>query len=107
MGGPVGSVDEANRVILVGDAAGQTHPITGGGILQAVVCGEAAGQEAAAAARGCDSALAEYETRCQKEFGVMLARATSRREKMEVEWDQGDLSALLRLCWVGCEGYYY
>ena len=107
VGGPVGSVDEANRVILVGDAAGQTHPITGGGILQAVVCGEAAGQEAAAAARGCDSALAEYETRCQKEFGVMLARATSRREKMEVEWDQGDLSALLRLCWVGCEGYYY
>jgi digeranylgeranylglycerophospholipid reductase len=107
VGGPVRSVDDASRVILVGDAAGQTHPITGGGILQAVVCGDAAGQQAAAAARGCDSAPAEYETRWRNEFGVMLARATSRREKMELEWDRGDLSALLRVCWVGCEGYYY
>ena len=106
VGGPGRPVDEATRVILAGDAAGQTHPITGGGILQAVVCGHAAGQQAAAAARGCDSALAEYEARCRNEFGAMFARATARRETMELEWDRGDLSALLRLCWVGCKGYH-
>jgi len=106
VGGPIKSADDARRIILVGDAAGQTHPITGGGILQAVICGAAAGHQAAAAARGRDSAFADYEARCRNEFGMVLARATSRREKMESEWDRGDLSALLRLCWVGSRNYY-
>jgi digeranylgeranylglycerophospholipid reductase len=106
VGGPVKPSDDATRIILVGDAAGQTHPITGAGILQAVICGGAAGQQAAAAARGCDSAFADYEARCRNEFGAMLTRATSRREKMETEWDGGDLSALLRLCWVGSRDYH-
>lgn len=106
VGGPVKSADDARRIILVGDAAGQTHPITGGGILQAVICGAAAGHQAAAAARGRDSAFADYEARCRNEFGTVLAWATSRREKMETEWDRGDLSALLRLCWVGSRDYH-
>ncbi|HID30189.1 MAG TPA: NAD(P)/FAD-dependent oxidoreductase, partial [Desulfobacterales bacterium] len=52
VGGPLRSIDEGARVILVGDAAGHTHAITGGGIPQAVICGSMAGMAAAACARG-------------------------------------------------------
>ncbi|MFO7678071.1 MAG: NAD(P)/FAD-dependent oxidoreductase, partial [Thermoplasmatota archaeon] len=44
VGGFLQSVKET--VLIVGDAAGQTHPITGGGIPQAVICGRIAGETA-------------------------------------------------------------
>ncbi len=55
-------ITQAN-VVLVGDAAGHTHPITGAGVLQAVVGGRMAGKWAARAVEAEDmSFLQAYES---------------------------------------------
>ena len=64
VGGPLRTV--AKNIVLAGDAAGHTHPITGAGIPQAVVCGKMAGRAAAAAALKDDlSLLGSYEKEWQ------------------------------------------
>ncbi|MBU0705444.1 MAG: geranylgeranyl reductase family protein, partial [Chloroflexi bacterium] len=66
-GGPVPSGDVVARlrvgnVLLVGDAAGHTHPVTGAGIFGAIVSGALAGEAAAKAVTSDDlAALDEYE----------------------------------------------
>ncbi len=60
-GGTVAHLRVGNA-LLVGDAAGHTHPITGAGIFSAVVGGTLAGQAAARALKTGDfAALGEYE----------------------------------------------
>ncbi len=103
MGGPLRTVKD--NVILVGDAAGHTHPITGGGIPQAVVCGRMAGTAAARAALEDDmSNLDAYEIGWQNLFGQELDRAMERRRYMERGWD--DLDRILPRCWVTFREYY-
>ncbi|MFH1242251.1 MAG: NAD(P)/FAD-dependent oxidoreductase [Pseudomonadota bacterium] len=106
-GGPLPSIDEEARIILVGDAAGQTHAITGGGIPQAVICGQMAGRAAAAFAGGDSKALKGYLHEWEGTFGPMLEKAARRRVEMEVEWESGDLAGLLRRSWVACREYYH
>ncbi|MCS6937130.1 MAG: NAD(P)/FAD-dependent oxidoreductase [Candidatus Bipolaricaulota bacterium] len=56
----------ADGVVLVGDAAGQAKPTSGGGIYTGMLCGKIAGEVAAKAALQGDStarALREYEVR--------------------------------------------
>jgi len=70
-----------DRILLVGDAAGQTNPLTGAGIPQAVACGEMAGKWAArSVAAGDEKALAEYEREWRDLFGGYLSRALAARE---------------------------
>ncbi len=107
VGGPLKVFDEAARVLLVGDAAGQTHAITGGGIPQAVICGAMAGEAAAAAAGGDAGAFARYETQWHRAFGAVLEKAVRKREEMESQWYSGDLSQLLRRCWIACREYHH
>ncbi|MDP2661886.1 MAG: NAD(P)/FAD-dependent oxidoreductase, partial [Dehalococcoidia bacterium] len=61
---PVGGPGPVRRdnVLLVGDAAGHTHSITGAGILNGIIAGEMAGRAAARAALSDNlAALDEYE----------------------------------------------
>ncbi len=103
VGGPGRTV--AGNVILVGDAAGQTHAITGGGIPQAVVCGEVAGRVAAAAARDDNlGLLSRYEDEWREIYGDELSRAKRRRELLEAAWS--DLDNVLKRCWVSFPEYY-
>ncbi len=103
VGGPLRTVKD--NVILVGDAAGHTHPITGGGIPQAVVCGRMAGTAAARAALEDDmSNLDAYEIGWQNLFGQELDRAVERRRYMERGWE--DLDRILPRCWVTFREYY-
>ncbi|HEC62847.1 MAG TPA: NAD(P)/FAD-dependent oxidoreductase [Candidatus Acetothermia bacterium] len=64
---PIGpsSRTHAGRVLLVGDAAGQTKPLSGGGLYFLARCAPLAGE---LAAQG-PTALADYQPRWQREIG--------------------------------------
>lgn len=65
----------ADGLILVGDAARQVNPLTGGGILYAMHAGEIAGDVIAKAVQEKDFSkkrLMEYENRWRSEFGERL-----------------------------------
>jgi flavin-dependent dehydrogenase len=103
VGGPLSTV--RGNVMLVGDAAGQTHSITGGGIPQAIICGRIAGRVAAKAIRlGKLEALTEYEEEWLGIFGEELRRAWEKRRFLESQWNE--LDRILKNCWVTFREYY-
>jgi len=94
-----------NNIMLAGDAAGQTHPITGAGVAQAVICGKMAGKWAARAVMEKNlNLITEYENEWIDLYGESQERAFSRRELLESRWD--DLDNVIRKCWVSFRGYY-
>lgn len=93
------------NILLVGDAAGQTHPITGGGIPQAVICGKIAGQEAAKAIKnGNPNSLKAYEVMVRKIYGNEQKRAVVKRKIMEENWE--DLDQRIKTFWPSFREYY-
>ncbi len=93
------------NVMLVGDAAGHTHPITGAGVFQAVVCGRMAGKWAARAVKTDDmECLFEYEKEWRDLFEGTLQRAFNRRQLLEREWER--LEEMIRFCWIAFREYY-
>lgn len=74
------------NAIFAGDAAGLTHPITGGGIAAAVTSGEAAGQAAARFIAGDADALDNYDEDMRDQFGATLQRAVARRHWLNERW---------------------
>jgi digeranylgeranylglycerophospholipid reductase len=80
--GPIDSAI-ADGVMLVGDAAHQTDPLTGGGILNAMQAGAIAGEVAAKAISEGDvsrKGLQEYETRWRADIGKTIARSFQLKE---------------------------
>ena len=101
---PVRRVTEGN-VLLVGDAAGHTHPITGAGVAQAVLGGRMAGSWAARAAEtGDTSLLGSCEEEWRDLFGNVQQRAFERRLFLEENWDR--LETALKTSWVAFREYY-
>jgi geranylgeranyl reductase family protein len=97
---PAGPVRKAayGNVILVGDAAGHTHPITGAGIFMAVTCGQMAGKWAAIAAKEKDMRLLlQYDTQWRDLFEDTLTRACQHRITMEDRWEQ--FPEIIKSCW--------
>ena len=96
------------RVLLAGDAAGLTNPITGAGILAAVVSGEMAGDAAAAVAAGDADAARIYREDLTDMFQASLDRATARREAlMRVhEAAREPAPADLRRAWIAFPDYW-
>jgi len=93
------------NVVLVGDAAGHTHSITGAGIFTAVTCGELAGTHAAAAAAANGMGiLRAYDREWQDLLGDTLTRARCRRQRMETDWNSFD--TIVKRCWVAFREYY-
>ncbi len=91
--------------LLVGDAAGLTHPISGAGIAAAVVSGELAGRAVVRALAGAgEAALVEYATELHEQFGPSLARAVARREGL-LDGDL-DADAVQRRGWFAFPEYY-
>jgi digeranylgeranylglycerophospholipid reductase len=92
-------------VLLVGDAAGQTHPITGAGIFAAVTAGNAAGKWAARAiAQNNPDLLKGYETEWRDLLEETLTHAYRRRSFMEENWH--DFANIIKSCWVAYREYY-
>jgi len=82
IGGPVEHTVE-RAMLLVGDAAGQTNPLTGAGIFNAAVCGEIAGRNAARAIAQEDlDILREYETEWRDLLDMLLIRALRGRDQV-------------------------
>lgn len=93
------------NILLVGDAAGQTHAMSGAGVFQAVVCGRMAGKWAATALEsGNLCLLSEYEKEWRDMFGGTLERAVKRRELLEKDWDR--LDEIIKYCWIAYREYY-
>ncbi|MFZ2071136.1 MAG: NAD(P)/FAD-dependent oxidoreductase [Halobacteriota archaeon] len=73
----------ADGLILVGDAARQVNPLTGGGILYAMWAGEIAGDVIAKAVQEKDFSkkrFKEYESRCRNDFGKRLGTGLKAKE---------------------------
>jgi flavin-dependent dehydrogenase len=71
------------RVLLAGDAAGLSNPVTGAGIAAAVYSGKLAGEAAAATVAGDAGAAGDYEDELRDVLGGALARAERRRQELE------------------------
>jgi geranylgeranyl reductase family protein len=94
------------RVMLAGDAAGLTHPITGAGLPQALASGRAAGLAAAGFIKGdpvCNPNW--YDKEMQAWFGRTLSLALTKRHLLETNWHDRDFVALIDQTWPGFSGY--
>ena len=94
--GPIDSAI-ADGVMLVGDAAHQTDPLTGGGILNAMQAGIIAGEVAAKAIAAGDvscTGLKEYEDRWREDIGKTIAKSFQLKEFF-VELNDRDLNQLI------------
>lgn len=109
---PVGGMREkivVGHTLFAGDAAGLTHPITGGGIAAAVASGEMAGIAAADFLNhGRDDALAEYEQDVRDQFEATLQRAVARRAWLNERWQHAaaQSDATHRRAWIAFPEYF-
>ncbi|MBM4340532.1 MAG: NAD(P)/FAD-dependent oxidoreductase [Deltaproteobacteria bacterium] len=97
------------NTMLVGDAAGHAHPITGAGILNAVLAGEIAGRIGAEAIRRGDLRYLEnYESEWRETFGDPLLYGASKRNFLEEHRNKSeiDFERLIKKTWVGFKEYY-
>ena len=106
-GGPVANI-RVGEVLLVGDAAGHTHPVTGAGIFAAVVGGELAGAAAVRAVETGDlAAMDEYKREWGAFMGGSLRHALARRRDLDRRWseDPAILSDAVRESWIAFREY--
>jgi digeranylgeranylglycerophospholipid reductase len=73
-------------VLLAGDAAGLTNPVTGAGIASAVQSGTLAGRAAADFLGDCEGAIEGYEEELGDIFDVALNRALRRRREVLAQY---------------------
>jgi len=95
----------AGRVMLAGDAAGQTDALTGAGVVAAVRGGTLAGQAAveAFAAGSPARAGAAYEARWRQTLGRAAARSLERRFELEARWAR-DVERAVTAAWLRSSG---
>ncbi len=87
-----------NNVLLVGDAGGFCHPITGGGIANAVITGEMAGRNLT------EGEPEDYEEESLDTFEQTINRAAEKRKKYMKSWD--NLEYIIPRTWIAFEEYY-
>ncbi|MDQ7783865.1 MAG: geranylgeranyl reductase family protein [Desulfomonilaceae bacterium] len=94
------------NVILCGDAAGLTHPITGAGVPQAAFSGHLAGVSAAAAVKSGDGKyLHDYELEIRGRYAGILGHALAKRRVMKSKWRDPDFSATCKQTWIAFKEY--
>ena len=86
------------RVLLVGDAGGFCHPITGGGIANAVYTGAMASEAL------LEGSPQNYEEEALTVFGSILSRAARKRVKYMKSWD--NLEFIIPRTWIAFEEYW-
>ena len=94
-------------VLLAGDAAGLTNPVTGAGIEAAVRSGALAGAAAAQVIAGCADVLEDYEEEMSSLFDTAYGRALRRRRAViEAFATGGPGAAALRRAWISSPDYW-
>lgn len=92
-------------VLLVGDAAGLTNPVTGAGIESAVQSGALAGAAAAAWLSGRAAGPDDYEEELAALYDNAYARALRRRRALQAAGDEPGIAALRR-GWISSPAYW-
>jgi len=95
-------------VLLAGDAAGLTNPVTGAGIAAATISGRLAGVAASRWLAGDRDALHDYEEELGDIFDDALARALRRRRAVLACYDKDRVpdAAMLRAGWIAYPQYW-
>ena len=105
--GPAPALPDGTPVLLAGDAAGLTNPVTGAGIPAAVMSGAKAGEAAARWIAGAADALDDYAEEIEDLFGASLRRAVRRRRELEQSFAAtGPQPADLRRGWIAYPEYW-
>ncbi|MCX8164830.1 MAG: NAD(P)/FAD-dependent oxidoreductase [Aquificaceae bacterium] len=86
------------NVLLVGDAGGFCHPITGGGIANAVLSGSMAGKAI------LKEKPEEFEEEAIDVFESTLRRASEKRKRYMKSWD--NLKEIIPKTWIAFEEYW-
>lgn len=86
------------KVLLVGDAGGFCHPITGGGIANAVMSGSMAGKALA------EGKPEEFQEEAEDVFGPSINRAAIKRKLHMKSWD--DLKKIIPITWIAFDEYW-
>lgn len=104
---PVGARGDT-LVLLAGDAAGLTNPITGAGIASAVMSGRMAGEAAARAASGCATAAGDYRDELGDLLRSSLDRALRRRGELLASYANRarPTADALRRSWIAFPEYW-
>ncbi|MEM7192808.1 MAG: NAD(P)/FAD-dependent oxidoreductase, partial [Pseudomonadota bacterium] len=104
---PIGAAN-GHTILLAGDAAGLTNPVTGAGIASAVQSGRMAGEAAAALHHGEPSAGEDYRDELFDVFGPSLERAVMRRCELLRAYANGGLpdGPALRQGWIAFPEYW-
>ncbi len=107
MVGPIGKVGRAN-VLLCGDAAGLTNPVTGAGINSAVISGKLAGEAAVEIIAGNVDAASEYADDMEAMFSRSLSLAKRRRQRILAAYRDGmePSAQQLRESWIAYPQYW-
>ena len=110
VGGRLKSIGKLGKtaVLLAGDAAGLTNPVTGAGIASAVQSGTMAGKAAADYLRGNTQALDGYEEELSDIFDAALDRALRRRREVLACYQHGGKPDRRALAdgWIGSPRYW-
>ena len=105
--GPMAALPDGTPVLLAGDAAGLTNPVTGAGIPAAVMSGALAGEAAGRWIAGAADALDDYAEEIEDLFGASLRRAVERRRELERTFaDTVPQPADLRRGWIAYPEYW-
>lgn len=105
--GPVGPLVRDN-VVLAGDAAGLTHPLSGAGIANAVLSGTMAGEHAVQAlAAGNNGPLSAYQAAITEALGKSIDVALHHRAYQESNWcpEKQQLAEIISRSWIAFRGY--
>jgi digeranylgeranylglycerophospholipid reductase len=100
---PVGGLNKqfvTDNVVLVGDAAGQVHPVTGGGIGYAMVAGKFAGEtlaESISQGNTSEDFLMQYEKRYREKYETEFTQSMGIRSIIADETEDSTLDKLAQL----------
>jgi len=110
VGGRLGAIGHlgGTQVLLAGDAAGLTNPVTGAGIASAVQSGALAGQAAVDWLGGRLTALDDYDEELGDIFDPALDRALRRRRQVLARYEGGGRPDAQALAdgWIGSPAYW-
>ena len=106
---PVSGLNEITdgNIALCGDAAGLTHPVTGAGILSAVISGGLAGDYAAESVKASKNLLEDYKEELESVFKKSLSNAAKKRSELyPLMKDDLSIEKNIKRLWPSFDEYY-
>jgi geranylgeranyl reductase family protein len=106
---PVSGLNEITdrNIALCGDAAGLTHPVTGAGILSAVISGGMAGDYAAESVRTSQNLFEDYKEELESVFKKPLFNAAKKRSELyPLMKDASGIEENIKRLWPSFDEYY-